>query len=567
MSSDEVIFVADFFYEQGIHGGAEVCNKNLIELLESKYRWKIIKLNCPSITAKFIENNLDKIFIIANFMTLDRNIMEKFSTDKRLKFIIYEHDHKYVATNDPSKFTDMMIPADKIINRNFYESAICVLAQSKLHAEIIEKNLLLDNLINLSGNIWSREQIELLSEKRKQGTFQNKDEEIYSILKSENKNKGMAKSLQICQKNNWSYRLIPSARYEDFLDELARTNKLLFTPDWVETFSRVCVEAKILDCKIITNKLVGCLSEEWVLNNSGGELLKLVSENTDRIIDLFDKILRLDFTKIEFFSTKKSTKSKISVITSIYKGKRYLLNFLNNIYQQTSFREQEFIIAHAKSIYQDEEEKEILNFIKLNNIQNVKYFKLDYLPNVQESMNFMIGKATGEIISIWNVDDNRKINSLEKISKFFDLNPKCQIVYHDCYQTTKENQTFENNSSNGELYEHSKNDYSSENMIKCLPGPMPSWRREIHQKVGFFDSRLKFAGDWDFWLRCARQGIRFHKIGPTMGLYYQNPEGLSTNSNSENRKNKFLEERQIFINNVDVFGFTNYNRYREFFNV
>ena len=35
------------------------------------------------------------------------------------KYIILEHDHKYVTTNDPSKFVNMIAPSRFIINKIF----------------------------------------------------------------------------------------------------------------------------------------------------------------------------------------------------------------------------------------------------------------------------------------------------------------------------------------------------------------------------------------------------------------------------------------------------------------
>ena len=561
----EAVFIADYFYEQGVYGGAEVCNKNLIHLLEIKYDWKFIKINSSIVDFSFVEENKRKIFIIANFMLLDEKIINFLSDQKEIRYIIYEHDHKYVSTNDPSKFTDMSIPPEYIINRNFYENALCVLVQSKLHGQIIQKNLLLKNIINLSGNVWSSEQIKLLRDKSSSPAINHKKQNLYSILQSNNRNKGMEKALTLCKKNGWAYELVPPSEYEKFLTDLQSVSKLLFTPEWVETFSRVCVEAKIIGCSIVSNKLVGCFSEEWVVNNTGQQLLSEVEKHSNRIVDIFNEILQLKIENSMFLETKVATKNKISVITSIYKGKKYLQHFLNSIIKQTCFNECEFIFAHARSETQAEEETQIMDFIKSNNIDNIKYFKLDYLPSVQESMNFMIRYSTGSIISIWNIDDNRKTDSLERICRYFDLNEKIEVVYHDCFQTDLENETFVSNSSGGQMYEHSTLSFSSENMVKCLPGPMPSWRKIIHQKVGFFNERYIYAGDWEFWLRCVRDGVKFNKIGPPMGLYYSNPNGLSTTSEPSHKKNRFAEEREIFINNVDIFGYINYNKYREYF--
>ena len=54
----------------------------------------------------------------------------------------------------------------------------------------------------------------------------------------------------------------------------------------------------------------------------------------------------------------------------------------------------------------------------------------------------------------------------------------------------------------------------------------------------------KSASDWDFWLRCAFAGSEYKKLSEPLGLYYFNPEGMSTNP--ENKKWKRKEEFGIF---------------------
>jgi hypothetical protein len=66
------------------------------------------------------------------------------------------------------------------------------------------------------------------------------------------------------------------------------------------------------------------------------------------------------------------------------------------------------------------------------------------------------------------------------------------------------------------------------------------------------------------WLRFVHSGIKFKKLERTLGLYYNNPEGLSTSiTNSEER---FEEERLIFNRNKDVFGEKMSNIYEGYFN-
>ena len=80
---------------------------------------------------------------------------------------------------------------------------------------------------------------------------------------------------------------------------------------------------------------------------------------------------------------------------------------------------------------------------------------------------------------------------------------------------------------------------------------------------GRFDEQLKFAGDWDMWLRAVQKGHKFKKVHEVLGLYYFNPVGLSTSRKKQ--EERFNEEKQIFYKYKDVFGPSVYNHYKAYF--
>jgi len=122
-------------------------------------------------------------------------------------------------------------------------------------------------------------------------------------------------------------------------------------------------------------------------------------------------------------------------------------------------------------------------------------------------------------------------------------NSNVGLVYADSYITHKPNETYENNSSEGQRYNFEQ--FSKENMLKGnLPHSNPMWRKSLHDKFGFFNPELKSAGDWEFFLRCTFEDIKFKKIPDILGLYYFNPKGISTNP--ENNSWKVKEELSVF---------------------
>ena len=227
---------------------------------------------------------------------------------------------------------------------------------------------------------------------------------------------------------------------------------------------------------------------------------------------------------------------------------------------QTVFDKAELIIINANS--PSNEEEIILKYAKEH--KNIIYRKLDYRASVMETENMAIEMSTGDFIAQCCVDDRFSNEYLEIMAKHLIHNQDVDLVYADSYQTTRPNETFIKNNSAGNMYEHSKNEFSRENMIKCLPGPMPMWRKIVHEKVGFFKEDMRFAGDWEFFLRMVEAGSKFKKIDTPLALYYFNNQGLSTSTQYQTDRGS--EEAEVFFKYKKVFGEKNCQMYENYFN-
>ena len=65
------------------------------------------------------------------------------------------------------------------------------------------------------------------------------------------------------------------------------------------------------------------------------------------------------------------------------------------------------------------------------------------------------------------------------------------------------------------------------------------------------------------WLRAVRGGSKFKKLHKVLGLYYNNPKGLSTDTSVQT--DRFKEERSLFHAYKDMFGEKNSQKYSEYF--
>ena len=233
---------------------------------------------------------------------------------------------------------------------------------------------------------------------------------------------------------------------------------------------------------------------------------------------------------------------KISIITSVYDGDEFIRPFLEDITSQTIFEEKcELVLVNANS--PGNEEEVIMEYIK-KYPNNIVYKRLDEDPGIYGTWNEAIKLSSGDYITNANLDDRKSRNSIERHAKSLFTNPDVSLVYSDSFVTHSPNETFDKNSSGMKRYNFEQ--FSKEGMLRGnLPHNNPMWKKSLHEKHGYFDSKYRSAGDWEFFLRCAFGGENFKKINEVLGLYYFNPKGVSTNV--ENTSWKQQEEKEIFL--------------------
>jgi hypothetical protein len=182
---------------------------------------------------------------------------------------------------------------------------------------------------------------------------------------------------------------------------------------------------------------------------------------------------------------------------------------------------------------------------------NIKYIKLDSDPGIYGAWNLAIKESTGEFISNANLDDRHAPDFAEKFAKLLVLEPEIDCVYAENLITTNPNERFDKNSSNGQVYP--VEEFSLDAMLRGNPPHcMPMWRKSLHDKNGMFEEKYKSAADWEFWLRCSFDGSKYLKYtSQPLGLYYFNPNGLSTNPENDIWKRK--EEKEVFKKYMNMF--------------
>ena len=282
--------------------------------------------------------------------------------------------------------------------------------------------------------------------------------------------------------------------------------------------------------------------QKWVVEEFNEE--KQNAEYVEEINSVFPINTCKDFNDV-----KVDEIPKISLITSVYNASEYIEQLMQDVTEQTIFKEKcEWIFINANPAGNDEEEEVILRYKELYP-DNIIYKRLDEDPGVYGVWNEAIKMSTGEFITNINCDDRRKTTALEEQAKCLMANSDSSLVYCDSYISREANKRFEDVTPGMERYNFAL--FSKENLLRQnLPHNNPMWRRNLHEKHGYFEEKYRSASDWEFWLRCAKAGENFVKHPDILGVYYFNPRGISTNV--ENFSWKQEEEKEIFLKYRDV---------------
>ena len=268
-----ILFIADFFADE-VNGGGELNNKVLIDTLSSMGH-TIRRVNSHKVNHLDIVDN-DSI-IVSNFV----NLLEENKREIQNKnYIIYEHDHKYLRNRNPGAYRGYRAPKEHIINREFYENAKDVLCQSSFHTKILKENLEIDNVVNLSGNLWSEEHSALLEEVSKVEKIDK-----YAIMASNIPHKNTGKAVAYCKAINAEHVLVPPSGPQEFLRELGRYKTLVFLPETPETLSRIVVEARMMGMSTKVTKNIGAIHEEWFLKK-GLDLINHMRYRQGEIVNI-----------------------------------------------------------------------------------------------------------------------------------------------------------------------------------------------------------------------------------------------------------------------------------------
>jgi len=206
---------------------------------------------------------------------------------------------------------------------------------------------------------------------------------------------------------------------------------------------------------------------------------------------------------------------KLSCLLSTYYDLPLLQGRLDNLLTQDEVDMELIFIAERGS----EELRIIAEWLIEYQFYPFQKIETNGIPTLYEAWNKAIIQAEGEYLTNVNTDDRLYPGALQKMIDVLDNEPDVGVVYPDVHRVaTIDGEPFG-------TYTWAEGDFNV--LIHgCFLGPMPMWRKSLHDEYGLFDPEMHSSGDYDFWLRLAKAGVKMKRIPEPLGRYYDRQESI-----------------------------------------
>ena len=218
----------------------------------------------------------------------------------------------------------------------------------------------------------------------------------------------------------------------------------------------------------------------------------------------------------------------LTVFCPLFKGEAYIQGYLEDMVNQTIFKEVFFYILDCNSPHA--EFSAIEQFLGYSNIH---YKRLDSDPGLYEAWNICCKSASTDLVGNWNVDDRKSPWSLEALRQPFILDASLDISYGPTFVSDKPNESW-SEIRGSSVFPCNETRRWEDLIFNNNPHCMPVWKKSIHDRFGYFDTSYKTAADSDMWIRAVKGGAKIKKINDIVGIYFDNPCGRSTNPETLN---------------------------------
>lgn len=224
----------------------------------------------------------------------------------------------------------------------------------------------------------------------------------------------------------------------------------------------------------------------------------------------------------------------VSIVVPSYNYANYLSECIETVLSQTH-KNFELLIVDDGSTDNTREVVYSYNDSRINYI---------YKENggLSAARNTGIENISGEYVLFLDADDLIEKTYISKQIKFLENNQRNAIC-------VAKNKLFTNLNDQGKpvvsgsWHLYSRNLDTHILFFNLAPPHCYFYRRSVVDKVGYFDTALKACEDYDYILRCVREGFRFGVNRKALAYYRVHPSSMSANKERQHYYDSLLHER------------------------
>ena len=225
----------------------------------------------------------------------------------------------------------------------------------------------------------------------------------------------------------------------------------------------------------------------------------------------------------------------LSVLTSVYQGEKYLPSFLEGLRAQTIFPRCELVLVLNEP---SATEKRVAKKFSSKYRRQVLVHHVEKVETLGASWNRAWQLARAPNLALWNVDDRRLPDSLDRQLSGLEEKPDWALCYGDYIKVPKYGQVLGKRRRTPP--------YRAGHFRRAFAQGGAFWvfRRQISEEVGYFDEQFTVAADMDFSFRIAARGLQMGRCDGLLGYFTDDQGGLSTRDGAQRA---FIERTAVQV--------------------
>ena len=219
----------------------------------------------------------------------------------------------------------------------------------------------------------------------------------------------------------------------------------------------------------------------------------------------------------------------LEVLISSHNAGGHVTRIVNEILSQTLWPGLRFaFFLNCESEFVIRSIRQLEDFLP----EHVRVIEASSHTPLYQAWNELLIGSRAEFVVNWNMDDSVGPTSFWDLARVIESVPSASFWYSDFYIRPSVSATWDETVQHGVV--SNLVPVSKQNMVLSArtPHAFVSWRRSVHRDIGFFDPKMRVAGDLDLWLRLLDLGKTGHLHAQPLYGYYQNPDGLSTSQST-----------------------------------